>query len=86
MRADALQIIPALIKIEINMRQQVSFVDAHAVCMLEYGGIFKRLLLAFSHAQQNNFQVFPDIKRRRAHQVAYVFNKQDISLYQGEGF
>ena len=63
--------------VKINVREQVDLVQQNDIRLFKGQGIFVRLVAAVGDADLQQLDVLPYGKFRRAHQVPYVFNKQD---------
>ena len=58
------------------MGQKIHFGDQHYIRVAEHQGVLERLVIAFGHAEQRHFVVFPNIEFGRAYKVAHVLHEQ----------
>src|SRR4051794_6764428 len=79
-RIDRVQVPQELIQIEVQMLQQVNLVHQHQIRRAEHERVLERLLLPFGDGVDHDPGVLPNLKLRRAHQVAYVLYYQDVYI------
>ena len=85
-RIDPAGVADGRVHIEIEVRQQVDLVQQHEARGAEHVGVFDRFVFALGHGQNRHLVRFPQIKGRRADQIADVFDQQQRILGQAQLF
>lgn len=72
----------APLNVEIEIRQQVDFVEQHQAGGGEHMRILQRFVFAFGDRQHRHLMALAEIKAGRADRVADVFDKQNAAVSQ----
>ena len=71
-----------LLKIEIGVWQQISLIQHERADLVKEQGIFRRLVVAFGHAENPDFRGLAEIELSGTRDITDVLNEQQIDLIQ----
>src|ERR1035441_10068726 len=69
-----------------HVREEIRFRDARHGGLREDSGVLERLVFAFGHGEEDDLEVFAEVVRRRADQVADVLDEEDVEAGEGAAF
>ena len=76
------EIASELLKVEIGVRYQIRLVQHERADLVEEQGIFRRLVVAFGHAEDADLYGLAEIKFGGTRDIADVLDEQQIDLIQ----
>src|SRR5215204_2459830 len=83
-RVDRIEVPQKLLQIEVQMLQQVHFVDQYQVGRAEHKRVLQRFLLSFRDGVDHDPGVLPHPELRGTHQVPHVLDDEDVYIVERE--
>src|SRR5918993_1769443 len=83
-RVDRIEVPQKLLQIEVQMLQQIHFVDQYQVGRAEHERVLQRLLLTLRDGGDHDPDLLTHPELGRTHQVAHVFDDEDIYVLERE--